>query len=127
MTPTTHPTLSEAATRPDIRIRPLWLLNAPVLTNDGNYSFITLDLASARELAGQGSVESAIGHEATARILSELLGVDCPMNRRQFRQQPGQVALVFRLKQRPPEGTVLTRVEDIEAVGYEFAMLTRTA
>ncbi|WP_352432769.1 DUF1874 domain-containing protein [Pyrinomonas sp.] len=37
----------------------------------------------------------------------------------------GEAALVFRLKRRIPEGKVLNRRE-IEEVGYEFGLLTRT-
>lgn len=126
MNSTTHPAPLPASQTANSD-QPLGLLNAPVLTNDGTYTVVTVGLANAREMAARNRLESAIGHEATARILSVLLGVDCPMNRRQFKQQPGQLALVFRLKQRLPEGVVLTRVEDIEAAGFEFGLLTRTA
>jgi len=34
--------------------------------------------------------------------------------------------LVFKLKGRVPEGKVLSR-EELEAIGYEFGLLTRTA
>jgi hypothetical protein len=46
-----------------------------------------------------------------------------PHNRIEFKQAPGQRALVFKIKGRIPEGTVLNR-EQIEQIGYEFFLLT---
>ena len=40
-------------------------------------------------------------------------------------QQPGQVALVFKLNGRPPEGKILTSKE-IEEIVYSFKTMTRT-
>ncbi|MCL2869812.1 YddF family protein, partial [Candidatus Saccharibacteria bacterium] len=68
---------------------------------------------------------SAVGHESTAQVLTTLLGITVPMNRIQFRQAAGQVALVFKLNGRPEEGKVLT-AEEIETIGYSFQKLTRT-
>jgi hypothetical protein len=45
-------------------------------------------------------------------------------NRIHFIQTPSDIALVFKLKQRAPEGVVLTRKE-IEAIGYELGLLSR--
>jgi len=70
--------------------------------------------------------ESAIGHESTAEIMTELLGVDVRVNRQMAAQEVGTEAIVFKLKTRAPEGRILSR-EEIEAVGYEFGLLTRTA
>ena len=67
---------------------------------------------------------SAVGHDVTAQILTELLGVTVPVNRIQFQQEVGQDALVFKLNARAPEGKVLNR-EEIEAIGYSFKILTR--
>ena len=67
---------------------------------------------------------SAIGHQATADVLTELLGTPIFVNRIQYTQQEGEVALVFKLKARAPEGVILSK-EEIEAIGYEFGFLTR--
>jgi hypothetical protein len=58
--------------------------------------------------------------------MSELLGVGVPVNRQQFAQEVEQLALVFKLNGRPPEGAVLTR-QEIEEIGYSWKLLTRTA
>lgn len=108
----------------------LALLNTTIATTDGTFEVKTITLGTAKALVhhalGAGvELDSAIGHESTAQIMTELLGTNIPVNRQQFAQQPGQQALVFKLKGRPPEGKILTS-EEIEAIGYEFKMMTRT-
>lgn len=60
------------------------VLNSPILTNWGNYSFTPLDVAEAKEILNSGNFVSAVGHEATAIFLSGLLGVEIPHSRRQI-------------------------------------------
>lgn len=102
----------------------LALLNTSILTADGTFVLRTITLEEARELVSAApGLDSAIGHESTAQIMTELLGISVPVNRQMFVQQPGQQALVFKLNGRPPEGTILSR-EDIERIGYKFQLLT---
>jgi hypothetical protein len=108
----------------------LVLLNTSIITTYGRYEYkaITLDDARAlvQEFLHRGkSLESAIGHQSTADLLSALLNHQVPLNRTEFKQSSGDLALVFKLKQRPPEGKVLDR-DEIEGIGYEFALLRRT-
>lgn len=106
---------------------PVWLLNAPVVTVEGLFRSRTLSVAEARALVRTQGFASAIGHAQTATIVAELLGIECAMNRCEFRQLPGQHALVFRLARRLEEGQVLHTREDIERVGYSFMLITREA
>src|SRR5262245_34555822 len=99
------------------------LLNSSILTAFGVYRYEPLSLEEARRLVAESFI-SAIGHESTARVLSELLGVMVPVRRDEYRQQVGDRALVFKLKLRPPEGIILT-TEEIQAIGFEFGLLTR--
>lgn len=100
------------------------LLNTSIVTTDGMYHIRTVDVQTAKNYAETWEHDSAIGHEATAEIMSRLLRMKIEVNRQEFKQQPGQHALVFKLKGRPPEGVILTK-EEIEEIGYEFKVMYR--
>jgi hypothetical protein len=106
----------------------LGVLNTSIATSDGIYSLRTIDLNEATALVQQAQesdgIDSAVGHAATAEVLSHLLNVDVPVNRQQFAQLPGQKALVFKLNGRIPEGQILD-LEQINAIGYELKILER--
>lgn len=99
------------------------LLNTTIATVDGMFEVRTISLEQAREIAQSNELLSAIGHDSTAQIMTELLQVNIPVNRIQFAQEENQVALVFKLKGRAPEGVILDRA-GIEAIGYEFKTMT---
>lgn len=101
------------------------LLNSAVLTADGEYEMRSITLEAARALLRQRGFASALGHEATAHVMSALLGIDCPVRRVTYRQPRGASALVLRLNQRLDQGRVLCRVEEIEAIGYSLSLLHR--
>lgn len=103
---------------------PLAILNTSIATEDGAYSLRTVSAAEARSIIKDREILSAVGHESAAAALSEVLGVEVPVNRIQFAQQPGQIALVFNLRGRLPEGQVLSLAE-IEALGYDLKILER--
>lgn len=104
---------------------PVTLLNAPVMTTDGLYRLITIRPDAARALVHSRGFRSAIGHAESAQLLSLLLGVECPVNRIDYCQKAGELALVLRLARRLPEGLVLRSIKEIEAVGYTLALLER--
>lgn len=45
-----------------------------------------------------------------------------PVNRIEFKQEPGKLAIVFKLRGRVPEGVILDRAQ-VEAIGYDFFLL----
>jgi hypothetical protein len=107
----------------------LVLLNTSILTIFGTYAYKLLTIEEARALVSEfrqdGKViQSAIGHQATAELLSGLLDYPVAVNRMEFKQEVEAAALVFKLKGRPPEGKILSR-EELEEMGYEFGLLTR--
>jgi hypothetical protein len=101
----------------------VYLLNAPILTAYGTWQFqgpISASDARAR-IHGQ-TVISAIGHKASSNLLSKILQQPVDPNRIAVQLQPGDSALVFRLLQRLPEGTVLD-VAQLKATPYELGWL----
>lgn len=75
----------------------------------------------------EGGFVSAIGHESTANVLSQLLGVDVPCERKQIALAVGDSAIIFSLKRRLAEGQVLSE-EELSAFrygdDYEFVLVT---
>lgn len=102
----------------------LGLLNTSILTAEGTYTLRDITTEEARELVTSNELDSAIGHVATALVMEQLLGIEIPVRRQVFTQQPGQQALVFKLNGRPAEGRILS-VPEIEEIGYKFQLLTR--
>ena len=100
------------------------LLNTSILTNYGTFNFEPISLVKAKDLVKNAEIISAIGHTATADILSELLEIEVKANRIEFVQTVTDVALIFKLKTRIPEGKILNRAE-IEEIGYDFGILRR--
>ena len=109
----------------------LILLNTSILTAHGTFSYEPLTLAQAQTLVNEWrtagrEIVSAIGHQATADLLSSLLAYEVAARRIAFYQTVEDVGLVFKLRGRIPEGQVLDR-EQLESVGYEFGWLQRLA
>lgn len=104
---------------------PIAILNGAIITAEGEYSCRTISLEEAKQLVQSApNIISAVGHQATAEILTDLLETEVALNRIDFKQQTGQQALVFKLNSRPPEGVILTRKE-IEELGYQFQLLSK--
>lgn len=98
-----------------------YLLNSPVLTGFGTYRLSRCDGDRLRAFAS-APFQSAVGHAGAAELLSRVLGVPVPRDRRQVVMQPGDAALVLRLLQRLPEGQVLDGNE-LAAWPHEFAWM----
>ncbi len=73
-----------------------------------------LSLEEVRSLLKEGYV-SAVGHQATAEILTLLLGTSVPSNRVSITLSQGDRVIVFQLRTRLEEGRVLSK-EEVEAL-----------
>ena len=102
-----------------------YVLNTPILTSYNNYRFSgPISPEEARQLIA-GRFVSAIGHEASSVFLSSILGMNIPANRIAVTMNPGDKALVMRLKGRLPEGKILNETE-LAAIPYELGVLACT-
>jgi len=79
-----------------------------------------LNVQEASELLKKEKFVSAVGHEATAKALSNIFGIEIPYNRVQITLQPGDKLLSIILKKRLEEGKILKTVEEFEQVGYSI-------
>ena len=104
----------------------LGLLNTSIVTSDGSYTLESITPDQAVALARAAELDSAVGHDSTAQVLGTILGVEVPVNRQIFAQQPGQKALILKINGRPEPGKELSR-EELEEIGFAFKLLTRTA
>jgi len=77
-----------------------------------------VSVQEAKQLLANGFV-SAVGHQSTADIMSAVLGIPVPYNRVQVFLEPGDEAVCFILKARPPEGRVLSK-EELQQLGFYF-------
>jgi hypothetical protein len=78
--------------------------------SNAKISFRRVDVETVKRILSDGFI-SAVGHEATAQLLSKLLGVHVPLNRSQIFMEKGDKAIHFFLKQRLPGGVVLDEAE----------------
>ncbi len=70
-----------------------------------------ISLEEVKNLLREGEYISAVGHPATAEVMSALLGVEVPPNRVSITLSPGDRVVIFQLAVRLGEGQVLTAEE----------------
>jgi len=103
----------------------LYLLNSPILSGYGVYDFKPISPDKAKRIIAESDqVQSAIGHESTARVLSSILSYSVEANRVRISMNVNDSAIVFRLLERLPEGKILSE-EELKKVKYELGILTR--
>ena len=102
----------------------IYLLNTPILTDYGGYVFKKIVASEAKAFLSNDGFTSAVGHQGTADLLRKILGIPVPMNRVAIKMAMGDVAIVFRLRNRLPEGAVLSE-QELAKLDYEFGMLER--
>ena len=102
-----------------------YLLNSMIIPVDFsalNVATITMrkiQLDEVRKLLNNGGFISAVGHPGTAQLLTELLGIEVPVNRVAVQLKSGDIGIHFVLTQRLPEGKVLSK-EELAKLDYYF-------
>jgi len=79
-----------------------------------------IDIEKAKEVLSEGFI-SAVGHEATAKLLSKLLGISIPYNRIAIKMREGDIGIHFFLKTRLPEGKILSE-EELRELEYDLIL-----
>ena len=90
------------------------MLNAPEV----QLKVSEISLQEAKNILSGGFI-SAVGHQATADILSKLLDIPVLFNRVEVKLQKGDVLIVFQLLKRLEEGKVLSE-EEIKNLPYKI-------
>jgi len=100
----------------------LYILNSAILPlKEGEEYLITarqISIQEAKEILEKEHFTSAVGHKATAELLTKILGVEIPFNRIQIELQLGDKVIAFLLKKRLEEGKVIETVEELNQIGY---------
>jgi len=102
----------------------IYVLNSAVLTSFGVYRYVKITVGIAKYLLETNEVISAVGHEGTAILMSKIFGVEIPYNRIKIKMKAGDVAVVFRLKDRTPENRDYSE-EEIQNLDFEIGLLER--
>jgi hypothetical protein len=110
-----------------------YLLNTSIVPTVGLWSVKTLNPRHVRGILfpvsrhGRPDFVSAIGHESTARVIETLLQptskwsppAEVPVNRLTVEAEVGDRLICFKLKSRPPEGTILSQAQ-IQEIGFDW-------
>jgi hypothetical protein len=103
----------------------VYVLNAPVITSYGVYRFTPIEPEAAKRLLLEGFV-SAIGHDSTARLMGDIIGVEIPFNRITIHMEAGDKAVALWLLNRPGEAQIYSR-EDLSAIPCKLGLLERVS
>jgi uncharacterized protein YbcI len=66
---------------------------------------------------------SSIGHESTSKLISSLLGTMIEPQRISVKLNQGDKLIVFQLKERLPEGFVITDPEELKKMKFDFLLV----
>ena len=99
-------------------------LITPFKRGNANFFIKKIDLETAKFFIPK-NFTSAVGHQATADLISSLLEVEVKVNRVQVFFEIGDKALAFVPRERLPEGKVLTK-EELLKISLDIFFIQRT-
>jgi PIN domain nuclease of toxin-antitoxin system len=80
-----------------------------------------IDISEVKEMLNNQWV-SAVGHESTAKVMSQIVGIDIPYNRIQVKLEKNDKIIVFQLLTRLEEGKVLSD-EELKALPHKWILV----
>jgi hypothetical protein len=95
----------------------IYVMNTLIIPIDFNkypkaiIEFKKISVEETKQILQNNSFISAIGHEGTAKLLSQILNINIPVNRISIYFEKGDIGIHFFLKSRLPEGKVLSYEE----------------
>lgn len=100
-----------------------YLLNSAVITGPGLYLYELASVTEALEWLREGPAESRIGYAETRDYIARTFGVQVPLSREPSPMQPGDEALVVRLRYRVGNPAAKGRVAPKDS-DWEIGILT---
>lgn len=107
----------------------LYLLNSLITPIKDHYALFEIKQISIEEarkiIQTKPSFVSAVGHNATAQLMSLALGVEVPANRVSIYFSKGDEAIALVLMRRLAEGQIIKTMEELESIGYTLYYIRR--
>ena len=102
----------------------LYVMNTTMMPNpEGTYKSNLISLQEAKEIVKSGDFTSAVGHQATAELMADVLDANIPLNRMTISLESGDKMLCLKLKPRLGEGVIIKNKNDLESIGYDFVLI----
>jgi len=102
----------------------LYVLNSATLPLAGGKKYVIkareISPNEVKEILQKEPFISAVGHETTAKALSNAFGVEVKFNRIQIQLQPGDKLISIILKRRLNEGEVIRSIDELVSIGYSI-------
>lgn len=95
-----------------------YVMNSAVISTPGTYHYRLVSVEEAKKFLDNGPYTSFVGYPATAEYIERVLGYKISLSREPVQFQPGDKALVVRLKYRVQDpgtkGQFVPKDEDFE-------------
>jgi len=75
-----------------------------------------------KDILKDGKFVSVIGHKSTADVISQLTGIDIPVNRVELKLTTSDKLVVFQILTRLPEGVILSK-EEVDKIPHKWYLV----